>query len=157
VTPYEIKIGKEANWDRYYPTDLQVVIDEHKQSESFSSSPEAKMTINAIAAHHPYKVRVAYFDEYREISDDKKELITTWAQMTEIQDSFVGFFGHEMLFKYGSTPFWFPIQSQLLPHFKKELKKGDEVDLYVMFVGTVWEAGRTQWVFIVNEFKKVRN
>jgi hypothetical protein len=36
-----------------------------------------------------------------------------------------------------------------------ELKKGDEVNLYVMFIGTFWEGNQIQWVFIVNDFEKI--
>ena len=150
----EIKKANEANWERYYPTDLQLVIDE--QSKAINFSPEVKMNINAIANNYPYRVKVIYLDEYRKISDDKKLLITSWGRSVQIDEKFINVFGHEMLFKYGSTLFWFPIQNQLVPYFKRELKKGDAVNLYTMFVGTLWEDDQMQWVFIVNEFQKAR-
>jgi len=153
--PYEMKEAKDANWDRYQPSDLQFVIDEHSKHIDFS--PNAKMSINAIAANYPYRVKVMFMNEYRNISEDKKQLVDFWGKAVQIDDKFIKAFGHEMLFKHGSTLFWFPVQSPLLPDFKKELKKGDEVNLYTMFVGTVWEGDQMQWVFIVNEFRKVQD
>jgi hypothetical protein len=153
ISPYGMKTGKDANWERYRPSDLQLVIDEH--SKYFDDSPKVQLSINALASANPYRVKVSYMDDHRKISDGKKQLISAWGKSTQIEEIFIRMFEQEIIFKYGSKIFWFPIQSALIPDFKMELKKGDEVNLYVMFIGTFWEGNQIQWVFIVNDFEKI--
>jgi hypothetical protein len=49
---------------------------------------------------------------------------------------------------------WQPVQSPLIQPLLEELKKGDEVSLYVARVGARKESGKVDWVFVVNEFEK---
>lgn len=150
-----MKVGRDANWDRYRPASLQELIDEH--SKHINASPKFKININAIAANDPHRIQVIYMDEFRNISDDKKFLLTSWGKSTRMDERFIKIFEQEALFIDGSNSYWFPVQSQLIPHFRKEIARGDAVYLYVMLIGTVWEGDEMPYLFIVNEFKPVLN
>jgi hypothetical protein len=150
---FEYRRGK-ATWDRYRPADLQAIID--SEPEFADLSENIIMIMNARAAVEPYRVKVSYLDNVREISKEKKELITLWGESLDIDKTFINLYGHEMLFQRGTTSFWFPVQSPLVRDFKREIERSNEVNLYVMFVGTVFESGQVQWVFVVNEFRKVK-
>jgi hypothetical protein len=144
----------KTTWDRYRPADLQVIID--SKPEFADLSDNIRMNINAIAAHEPYRVKVKYLDNVREISKEKKELITLWGKGLQVEKEIINLYGHEILFQHAATSFWFPVQSPLVQDFKREIERGNDVSLYVMFVGTVFESGLVQWVFVVNEFQKVK-
>jgi len=52
--------------------------------------------------------------------------------------------------------YWLPVQSVLIPHFKKEMRKGESLDLFTAWMGVTFaEPGKRQPVFLVNEFEKV--
>jgi hypothetical protein len=90
----------------------------------------------------------------RKILPQRKELIERWGEAFNINPHIIQIFQYEMLFLEDSTEYWLPVQNQLLPLFQKELKKGDKVDLFVMAIGTLTYPDKTDWVFIVNEFRK---
>lgn len=58
------------------------------------------------------------------------------------------------LFKECDNEYWIPVQKQVIPHFAKELKKGDMVSLFIVRVGGEKAKDRWDWLFIVNEFQK---
>lgn len=50
--------------------------------------------------------------------------------------------------KHGSQEYRLPVQKVLMRAFEKEVEPGDEVELFVVFIG-----GRApDWIFLVNEF-----
>jgi hypothetical protein len=71
-----------------------------------------------------------------------------------VSEEIVGLFEDELSFKEGEVTYWLPIQSQVIPYFKEELKVGDKVELYLIWIGARRESEVTDWVFLVNEFQK---
>lgn len=109
-----------------------------------------------------YMVKVQYTGKTRELSEDSKKIlgsypafkadnikpgdnvkmgIPPWAEM----------FKEEILVEDGKSTFWLPIQAQVLPFMHKELVEGDNVALYVAYVGI----NNQRPVFLVNEFQKI--
>ena len=150
----KLKSGFNADWERYVSSDLQALIETHSQYMDFSK--EVKMNINALAVSLPYRFKMEYQGEFRTISQEKRELLGVLAKSGFFNDIFIDLFETEVLVKDGSNFYWFPVQSFLINSLKKEILKGAQINLYVMFAGTVWEADQFQWVFIVNEFEKIK-
>jgi hypothetical protein len=48
---------------------------------------------------------------------------------------------------------WLPVQDTVASFFAKELKTGQPVYLYVIFLGAQWTNDDVVWGFAVNEFK----
>lgn len=151
-----LKPGLNADWDRYISSDLQALIDTHSEFGFADFSQPDKMNLNALAVSLPYRFKVEYQNEFRPISNEKKELLNTLAKSGILNENFISLFETEMLVKDSSKFFWFPVQSLLIGYFKKEISKGEQVNLYSMFAGTVLEADQIQWVFIVNEFETLK-
>ena len=64
-------------------------------------------------------------------------------------------FDEEFLFVEDSAEHWLPVQNVLIPHFKEEMRAGESVDLFAVWIGiTFAEPGKRQHVFLVNEFEK---
>lgn len=148
-----LKPGLNADWDRYISSDLQALIDTHSEFGFVDFSQPNKMNLNALAVSLPYRIKVEYQNEFRPISQEKMKLLDFLAKSGILNETFINLFETEMLVKDGSNFYWFPVQKFLIHYFKKELSKGAQVNLYSMFAGTVLEADKIQWVFIVNEFE----
>lgn len=150
----KLKSGFNADWERYVSSDLQALIETHSQYMDFSK--EIKMNINSLVVSLPYRIKMEYQGEFRAISQEKKELLGYLAKSGLLNDFFINLFEAEMLVKDGSNFYWFPVQSILINSLKNEILKGAQINLYVMFAGTVWEADQFQWVFVLNEFEKIK-
>ena len=147
-----VSYGDEAKWDRYRPVDLAAVMSQH--AVLIDVQEDNVLNINAIAHQIPYRIRMNYDGETKNISKKKQELILYWAKSIGADNKFVKLFNSEVAFQHDNKTYWFPIQSQLLPFLYKEVHLGEDIFLYTMLIGTLKENGQVQWVFIVNEFRK---
>jgi hypothetical protein len=92
----------------------------------------------------------------RSISPKRKELIKDWLTTTygpKVRDEYLKLLDTEFLFTETLIEHWLPVQSPLIQPLQEELKKGDEVTLYVAWVGARKESGKVDWVFVVNKFE----
>jgi hypothetical protein len=65
-------------------------------------------------------------------------------------------FTTEMLFIEDGVEFWLPVQNVLLPHLRKELRKGESITIFANWIGITYpgQGGKRTHVFLVNEFEK---
>lgn len=146
-----------SDWNRYKETTIdQIMLEEN----DFSFIPEGKTDnvyqYNGRGVNNPYKVKLIYKNEYRKISPKKMEFLRNWGKFLKsingAEDHFK-LFEDETLLADGDKEYWMPIQSQLVPALKDEVKLNGLVEVFIMFPGTYLESGEVNWVFIINEFK----
>lgn|SRR5437870_1579245 len=100
-------------------------------------------------------VRVSYMGESRPISEERKKFIELWAGSYFSQTpDYATHYESEFLFKEDNDEYWLPVQKQVASYFPKELQKGEVVDLYLIRPGGLSITGKTDWVFLVEEFLK---
>ena len=147
-------------WEKYQPRTLDQIIKLH--ATKVLDNPEVLMTFSdgstAILTNDsfPSKVMVKYTGQSRTISPKRKELIKDWMTKTygPNREELVKLFDTEFLFTEGLVEYWLPIQGPLIQPLKDELKKGEDVMLYIAWVGARKESDTIDWVFLVNEFEK---
>jgi len=143
---------EEDQWAKYVPGKL---IDVIKANTSRNMQHEQGVDIAVGSA--PVKARVAYSGKSRRIPDDKRSLIKLWMQSNKYSEETFQMFTEEFLFTEDGVEYWLPVQSVLIPHFKKEMREGEPLDLFAVWIGiTFAEPGKRQHVFLVNEFEKVK-
>lgn len=100
-------------------------------------------------------IRVKYTGKSRPISDVKRDLLKTWAQ-TFAQNSgeYAAHYEQDMLFMEEGVEYWLPVQKKVILYFPKELKEGEEVDIYIVRAGGVCKKKTCDWLFLVEEFQK---
>jgi len=154
-TPKQRLTRSAETWTRYKPVslnELKGTIFDHPLDHP---QDFVGMTINAEATAKPYKLMGAYKGDLRAMSPFRKEFIQKWwGSMFGVPAEFTRLFESEMLFEVEGGEYWMPVLTQLIPHFQRELSKGDMLDLYVMVVGTIDDESGHEWIIIVNEFKK---
>lgn len=139
-------------WAKYTPGKLSKIT----QAEAFQNMQEMGGVTLGIPAT-PIRARVTYMGKLRPISDDTRSLVMLWMQSNRYSEEIFNMYSREGLFVEDSVEYWLPVQSTLLPHMDEELKEGDSVDLFVVWIGITFAEppGKRQHVFIVNEFRTV--
>ena len=57
-----------------------------------------------------------------------------------------------MLFKEGSDEHWIALQKPLLDYLPKEVKRGQAINAYVIWMGAIKVDNHWKWLFAMNEF-----
>lgn len=138
-------------WAKYVPRKLSEVI---KTSKTDDLQQEPGVAI--FTGSTTIKARMIYVGQSRPIPADKKSLIKLWMQSNGFSEEHFQMFAEEFLFSEDGVEYWLPVQSVLIPHFAKEMRKGESLDLFTAWIGVTFaEPGKRQPVFLVNEFQKV--
>jgi len=100
-------------------------------------------------------VRVKFTGKTRPISDVKKDFLLKWSQtFTQNSVDYAAHYQTDVLFTENGVDYWLPVQKQVIAYFEKELKVGDDVDIYVVRAGGVCSKQACDWLFLVEEFQK---
>jgi hypothetical protein len=138
-------------WAKYVPRKLSELI---KASKTDDLQQEPGVAI--FTGSTTIKARMIYVGQSRPVPEDKKSLIKLWMQSNGFSEEHFQMLAEEFLFSEAGVEYWLPVQSVLIPHFKKEMRKGDSLDLFTAWIGVTFaEPGKRRPVFLVNEFEKV--
>ena len=103
----------------------------------------------------PSRVRVTYAGSARPLPQIKKEVLRQWARLyAGFPEGFTRPYETEMLFNEGGAEYWLAVRKGSLPHFERELKKGEAVDLYLIRVGAARASGGWELMLLVESFRK---
>jgi len=100
------------------------------------------------------KVRVTFTGQSRPISEGRKTFISWWVGMLNHPKNYAGLYEREYLYKEGSEEHWLATQAPVSKYFAKELKAGDEIDLYLISIGAYRAKDGIDCVLLVEEFLK---
>ena len=95
----------------------------------------------------PIRSSVVYSGEFRDLPGDSRRLIRAWSESMSaagITDEFK----REVKVREEGVDSWLPVQEVLAPIMLRELRPGEEIQLFVIYVGQV--DGRH--LFLVNAF-----
>lgn len=100
-------------------------------------------------------VRVKYTGKSRALSDVKKDVLKKWAQtFAQNGGEYAAHYERDFLFTEDGVEYWLPVQKQVSAYFPKELKDGDEIDIYIVRAGGICSKKACDWLFLVEEFQK---
>ncbi len=155
-TPEPTISSANNGWDRYLPRTMAEIIELAMiESELDTMVNNAVYLETAPDYQFPSKVRMIYTGEYREVKDPRKTMINIWLgsfapQLTANEREEV--FEMEFLFFEDGKEFWIPVQKPLIGFMKDELNAGDEVNLFLLFIGANRTENKLDLLFLVNEF-----
>jgi hypothetical protein len=138
-------------YEDYLPRTLRQIIRDHSDPNILSKN-EGSMILTGDTFSS--RVRAAYLGESRKVSPAKKQHLDMLVTSFNVDQKVIDQYDTEMLFLEGSEKHWLVVQKRLLPFFDKEVKKGEEITLYVEWVGAKKISGKWEWVFMVHEFQK---
>lgn len=101
----------------------------------------------------PSRVRVIYKGSARPLTRNKKDVISQWARRyAGNPDHYTVPYASEVLFTEDGVDHWLVVKATFLPEFKRELKRGRAVDLYLIRLGAFKTRGKWRWVLLVETF-----
>lgn len=95
----------------------------------------------------PVRSKVVYSGEFRDLPNDSRRLIALWSESMNVP-GMPQAFRQELKVAEAGINYWVPAQEVLVPSMKRELRPGEEIELFIIYIGQV--AGRH--IFLVNEF-----
>jgi len=95
----------------------------------------------------PIRSTAAYSGQFRAIPEDSRRLIAAWAESFNIP-GMPQAFQRELKVVEAGREYWVPVQEVLVPAMNRELQPGEEIELFIIYIGQL--AGRH--IFLVNEF-----
>jgi hypothetical protein len=136
---------------KYRPRTLGQIVKQHSQRVTdIKAGTYSLFTADGF----PSRVAVTYTGQSRKIAPKRKEFIAEWEKTLTSGQKITELFEDEFLFVEDSVEYWLPVQKRLIPYFKQELKKGERIELLLMWIGAKKESEKVDWVFLVNEFEK---
>jgi hypothetical protein len=102
-------------------------------------------------------IRVKYTGKSRPISDVKRKVLKFTAESLTVsrsREEYATQYQQEMLFSEDGVEYWLPVHKKDSAFILKELKEGEEVDIYIDIVGRIYLTEVCDWLFPVEEFRK---
>jgi hypothetical protein len=148
----------QSHWDRYKAGTLTAIIRAQGpiilESESLvaSKSSPKHPGYHYSGDDYPTRAVVIYRGDSRPIDPNRREILRGWGLALRRDTTVADNFSREYLFQEGDQALWLPVQDTVASYFPKELKPGQVVTLYAMFLGAYYAGKEITWTFIVNEF-----
>lgn len=143
---------KARTLDDYQPRTLKEVAMEGAGTESRGNKEETMSVYGEII---PSRVRATYTGSTRKLPQIKKEVLRQWAlRYAGFPEFYTGPYEKEMLFIEGGKKYWLAVKKKLLPNFKRELKRGEAVDLYLIRVGAARTSEEWELMLLIENFRK---
>lgn len=140
----------DGHWEAYEPRTLQWIIDTHHEDiERLNSKKKAVLlTGNSFQS----QVKLVYSGKSRAVPVEDGVLLDSWRKMLKDQAPSPEEFTTEVLFKEGSAERWIVVQKPLVDPLFKEVKSGQTVCSYVIWIGAIKVGKQWEWLFAMNGF-----
>jgi hypothetical protein len=142
----------QTTWDRYQPGTLSAIIKAQDSTIRAEAAGDKNPSYHFSGDQFPTRARVTYRGESRPVDSMRREVVRRWGLAFHRDSSIANDFHREYLFQEGQESLWLPVQDTVASFFARELKSGQPVTLYVMWLGAYYHEGTIEWAFIVNEF-----
>ena len=138
------------HWEDYEPRTLQSIIAMHVDDVKDLDSKEKVVLLTGDSFRS--RVRLIYLGDSRPLSAKRSKLLDFWRKMLKDQAPPADVFSTEVLFKEGADEHWIVVQKPLLDALPKEVKRGQPVNAYVIWIGAIKVGKQWEWLFAMNEF-----
>jgi len=142
-------------WGKYEPRTLASIIKFNKPlCEEMDSAPEAqgKKKILLTGDNFPSLVILTYEGKSRPLEGPRQEVLVAWAKTTGRSEYMTKVFETEGLFRENGVDFWVALQKPLVDPLSKEVKVGQHITAYIMWMGTIKVEDHWEWLFAMNEY-----
>jgi hypothetical protein len=145
-------VRSQSTWDRYNPGTLAAIMEQH--DSVIRASWDGKNPSEHFSGDNfPTIASVIYEGSARPIDPDRLGIVRTWGKTFRRDSTIAQDFHREYLFQEGKQLLWLPVQDTVASFFAKELRPGQRVKLYVMWLGAYYAGRDIIWAFVVNEFE----
>lgn len=115
------------DWSRYQPGTIASLIARY---------PAQAQNTLALSPDMPFRMRVRYASEFRELPQDARRLLTAWGTAMSVS-GLLQTFRREVKVSEAGAEYWLPVQEHLLHDISVELHRDEEFEVYVIYIGNV--------------------
>ena len=149
--------GQQENWQDTYT--ISTYSKALKRCKSFLPNDSVDCSLpcyNYIGLFDlKFNVVVQYEDSITVPNEKRAKYIDRWTKTYWPNGEFQDLFKHQILVSTANEQLWIMIQEPTHEFYLAELQKGDYIELYIMFVGTIVIGTETQYIFVANDFLKL--
>ena len=103
----------------------------------------------------PSRVRAIYRGRIRQLPTGKAEVLKHWARLyAGASEHYTRPYRSELLFNEDGDGYWLVFRTDSLPKFKREIKKGMAVDLFLIRLGATNEGAKSEPLLLVESYQK---
>lgn len=136
----------------YKPLTLKEVAAEEAKSASQQKEQEKVFVHGDL---RPTRVRATYAGRSRPLSKIKKAVLNRWAQLyAGAPTHYTVPYQTELLFKENGIEYWLAVRKESVAQFKKDSKKGDQIDLFLVRLGGTMTNRKWESLLLVENFQK---
>jgi hypothetical protein len=138
-------------WENYRSGTIAGVI--QANDSSIRADTEHLPAIIVSGNQFPTLARVTYCGTSRPLDANRRQVLRTWG-LSRYRDTLIVLdFRREYLFQEGKRQLWLPVEDTVASFFAAELKPGQQVSLYVSWIGAHYAGKEITWAFLVSEFQ----
>ena len=124
-------------------------------SENPSRAGDEKIIVNSDL--RPSRVRATYAGRSRPLPQRKKDVLYRWAQLyAGAPTHYTAPYQTELLFKEDGIEYWLAVRKDSVAQFKKEIKAGKAVDLFLIRLGGSLDGDTWEPLLLVESFQKLK-
>lgn len=163
----------QSDWDTYPPRKIVDLI--KQEQDSVNGAPRSDIIISA--QPFPSKTIATYTGTKRPIDANGLSFIKLWTATRGAAAETTSMLVEEVLVKEKENEYWIPVLKTIVPFLEKELRPGDEIEIYYFYLGgfnaktltdkTITdpkkpkpvnnEKDAIRWMFAVEEFQKIES
>lgn len=128
---------KKSSFDKYKERSLSEIIELNREGTDQILRKAKIDEQHGFIGIDPFysKARLQYVGTPRPISPTHQSLIKTWSKLQRVDKKFTSLYENEYLFKEGETEYWIPVQKPGSDRIEADLRSGEMVTLFVIYVG----------------------
>ena len=148
----EITAKENGTLEGFEPATLKGIIQEFKEEVG-----QVSLGNLSLYPYPSYQVRLKYEGDCRDIPPGRLQLMAMWAGQLVPQkaEELLALYEMECRFSEDGEAYWMPIQTIVLQALKTEVENGEEIDLFIRWIGVNREKVKIDWVFWIIDFLEV--
>ena len=147
---------KARTVDDYLPRTLKEISARESGAEGPLESPrDGDENISVNGDLRPSRVRATYAGRSRSLPQNKKAVLHRWAQLyAGAPTHYTVPYQSELLFEAEGMKYWLGFKKDSIAQFKKEIKRGRPVDLFLIRLGGAKDGDNWEPLLLIESFQK---
>jgi len=151
----QVDLASDYAWENYQPNSIENMLAQVAEEALVENLQNNQLYIETSPAYQFLStVDVSYSGTCHAIPETRLLMIQQWmgifgvSSIEEVEKKYL--FEKECLFAEGAAEYWLPVQNLLLPYIQDSFTAGDELKLFVVWMGASKVNGVLDHVILIN-------
>src|SRR5258708_5210994 len=149
-------LSSQSTWDRYKVGTIRHILAQEHDAVLQDIQTAVMHHIAVSGKDFATLTTVVYEDSVRPTREARLQVIETWSKGFQVGVDARTVFAREVLVREDTALLWLPTQDTVVDAMQHELKRGERIEAYVVYVGAEGDRGSSiDWVLLINDFRAV--